>query len=742
MRIPLKMDISSLFFNTIFGLVINEITKVINLQDIPIFQRKKVKAAIKSSVLTTTSNLLSYLKNEKINDSQIHIIISEIKSELEFLLIDSKPLFEASLSPHILYKNLYSSKDTPQSIRDENLLDVYKNLFIEIVGVICQFPSSIKNWERNAWETNYLKLDEIIKKIEDLPRTLQKNVLLNESDAERDIEHILQTGRNEMDNSEWANALTFFRKALLVDPENTDALLNKAICLLKTGKLDDCQVTLDKLLKNNSLLPKPYQLRGQVYFDKTMYDYALREVDKSIGINNQIHDPIKRVEQEKNYQIKGMIYQARGFFELALENYEKALQIDPDYPSALNNKALCLKEVKQTSESIEILSELISRFPEEHTYLNNRGTVFDHLGEYASAEKDYRSAIEIACETESKPHINLAILQSTQGKKLEALKTIEKAISIDPEEPLCYFNKGVILFEQQKYEDAEKNYKKALNLSPYDELLLHNIAMLYTEMYSFDEALLNLKKVPADKRDYVYYYSIGTIYLRYGDYNSGYYNEAIKSFDKAIELNPGFDDAFLNRCAAFRFSDQYAEALKDIEYLISKDRTAEYLSLKGNILYSLGKHSEAKELLYDSIELDPNCANAYAILSHMYMTKSQLIESFNLIEKALSIETESHKFLNLKAVILMKLGDPDFLNTNLEWEGYQILLGIHNSNSFDTSSLINICAFLYKKGEFDALEVYIDKARDLIHNFSLHDHFRMVPRINLHNPIILTWSSF
>ena len=50
--------------------------------------------------------------------------------------------------------------------------------------------------------------------------------------------------------------------------------------------------------------------------------------------------------------------------------------------------------------------------------------------------------------------------------------------------------------------------------------------------------------------------------------NLGKYEEAIKDYDKAIELDPDYSDAYNNRGLAKYYLDKYGEAIKDFNKVI------------------------------------------------------------------------------------------------------------------------------------------------------------------------------
>ena len=53
----------------------------------------------------------------------------------------------------------------------------------------------------------------------------------------------------------------------------------------------------------------------------------------------------------------GSVLAARGRFDEAIENYRKAIQINPNYPDALNNLGIALAAKGRFDEAIENYSQ-------------------------------------------------------------------------------------------------------------------------------------------------------------------------------------------------------------------------------------------------------------------------------------------------------------------------------------------------------------------------------------------------
>jgi tetratricopeptide (TPR) repeat protein len=103
-----------------------------------------------------------------------------------------------------------------------------------------------------------------------------------------------------------------------------------------------------------------------------------------------------------------------------------------------------------------------------HVVYHQIGHLYREKGDYQSAEKWYRKAIESKESTRN--FIFLGACLAKQGKFPEAKKCHQKAIKIASEKPdEAYYNLGLIMRAEEKYEEALKNFEKTLELDPHFE---------------------------------------------------------------------------------------------------------------------------------------------------------------------------------------------------------------------------------------------------------------------------------
>ena len=95
-------------------------------------------------------------------------------------------------------------------------------------------------------------------------------------------------------------------------------------------------------------------------------------------------------------------------------------------------------------------------------------------------------------------------------------------------------------------------------------------------------------------------------------YAQGKYDEALKCYDKAIELDPQFSLAWNNKGAALFSQGKYDEAIQAYDKAIEiAPKYASAWNNKGFALYNLGKYNEAMQAYDRAIYLNSEDGNAW-----------------------------------------------------------------------------------------------------------------------------------
>ncbi len=124
--------------------------------------------------------------------------------------------------------------------------------------------------------------------------------------------------------------------------------------------------------------------------------------------------------------------------------------------------------------------------------------------------------------------------------------------------------------------------------------------------------------------------------LRYSDKNN---QEAMKAFDKAIEIDPDFARAYAGRAAIYNDWEQPQQALRESEQAIKLDPNLAWgFNTRGWAHIGLLNPQKAIEDLNKAIELDPNYASAYVHRSWAYFMLKKYHQSLDDANKATEID--------------------------------------------------------------------------------------------------------
>ena len=139
---------------------------------------------------------------------------------------------------------------------------------------------------------------------------------------------------------------------------------------------------------------------------------------------------------------------------------------------------------------------------------------------------------------------------------------------------------------------------------------------------------------------------------------SGNYEEAIKNFAKAIELNPKDAAAYYNRGNAYGKLGTYEEAIRDYDKAIELNpKNAEAYSNRGNAYVNLGNHQQAIKDFDKAIELNPKNAMAYSIRGAVYGELGNFQQAIKDFDKAIELNPKDASAYSARGAAFSLLGN-------------------------------------------------------------------------------------
>ncbi len=278
-------------------------------------------------------------------------------------------------------------------------------------------------------------------------------------------------------------------------------------------------------------------------------------------------------------------------------------------------------------------------------------------GNLQEADRYYTAIIKAVPDHPDANH-NLGLLAVDLGKRKEALRYFKIAIEsnssveqywisyVDALVKLGRVNEAKDLVKKAKAEGVEadliKRLKKIFNINKFftntdlPQKTINQLLRLRKQgkpMKVVQQAKLLMRQY---KRSFLLWNILGASYK-----DLTQFDEAIKAFKKAIELNPFDADGFNNIGVAFQEKGNLEKAIEAFKKAISlnPNHFESHYNL-GNSLNRQGKRDDAIKSFKKAISINPNYFKAYNNLGNALKNQNKLDEAIKSYSKALSIKPD------------------------------------------------------------------------------------------------------
>ncbi len=234
-----------------------------------------------------------------------------------------------------------------------------------------------------------------------------------------------------------------------------------------------------------------------------------------------------------------------------------------------------------------------------------------------------------------------------------ALENYKKVMELDNKKIEPYIFIGYIYFqgENPDVDKAIEYYQKGLQLNPKNKKLLNLLSLAYLKKDETEKAVEALLKITALEDDKKVWFQIGKIYEANEDIE-----KAKEAFDKAIEIDENYFDAYKEMAEMLFASEEYEQAIPYLEKATKIQPDNEILQDKLAKCYHIAGKLDAAIKQYKSvINEKPNNLRAYLNLAAAYRTLNQLDQAISVLNNALKINNKNPQvYLRLADVYLAK----------------------------------------------------------------------------------------
>ena len=288
---------------------------------------------------------------------------------------------------------------------------------------------------------------------------------------------------------------------------------------------------------------------------------------------------------------------ALGVTLISLERHDegethlrRALEIDPHNRHALQNLAVLLIRQERYEEAVTPALAVLKRHPDSFEVHSTVGLAFSKLGRLDEAEQHLRRAVALNSHDTSTRQ-NLAESLRRRGRYEEALEWYDTVIRIDPKMALAHAGKGDSLFNLKRYDEAIESMNRAVALQPGSPMaarlnfLMGQAAQELDQLSTATEYYERVLQIDAhhfealDRLAWLHFAE-----QRYGD--------ALGLYQTLVGVAPGNAQVLANLGAVLFQLDRPDEALRSYERALSLDPALEEARVnRDRLLQSLQRNA-------------------------------------------------------------------------------------------------------------------------------------------------------
>ncbi|MCC5915801.1 MAG: hypothetical protein JJU02_00595 [Cryomorphaceae bacterium] len=272
---------------------------------------------------------------------------------------------------------------------------------------------------------------------------------LNNPSTDTSFIFYYQAGISADGMQSYDQALSYFQRAVAIQPTNDLALKKQAIATVKNGDIPEAILRFEEILENNPLAASERQWLARLFAEQEMYDSALVVLNARPAIQEN-HFKILHAEA-RLYSKMRQPYFAVPRYKILLERRPKDNDLHLEYIRMLF-RAHNLMEIKENAD------EIFRRHP-THEVSFMIGTAYLTYNKPEAALKWFVQATELSFPASLDDYYSYAALSAERlDRKKLALSFYQKAREYNPNNGYYAYFSGVIYDELGDRDRAEKMF--------------------------------------------------------------------------------------------------------------------------------------------------------------------------------------------------------------------------------------------------------------------------------------------
>ena len=220
---------------------------------------------------------------------------------------------------------------------------------------------------------------------------------------------------------DYADALTEWRKAVELDPQDGRARYHLAFALDKQGQLDEAVGQYQKAVEFDPNNAAAYSNLAVALTREGKLADGIDAYEKSLAL-----DPNNALAEGN---LAAALVQA-GRTDEAVDHVNKALQLDPELADAHNLLGIIVARAGRLDDAVAHLEKAVAVTPDSLEFRFNLGRVLAARHSFAEAIPQFEKAVELSGGQEPQSLVMLAAMYSEVGRFPDAAQTARRALDL------------------------------------------------------------------------------------------------------------------------------------------------------------------------------------------------------------------------------------------------------------------------------------------------------------------------
>jgi tetratricopeptide (TPR) repeat protein len=395
------------------------------------------------------------------------------------------------------------------------------------------------------------------------------------------------------------DAITFFSKAIELNPEFGPGLLNRGLCYTEINKLNKALNDLSNAV--NFLPDGPSKalalfMRGGIHFKKDCYEAAITDFSSALKLYPDSNEKSKCLYQ------RAITYGAQNKIPEAITDLSEAIALQPEFYDALLLRATCYRKIENFKEAILDLDNALPLAPDSNAMAN----IYD---------------VRAICKSEL----------SMYG---EADVDFEKAFTLATDKSIVAFDKGLSLLLRADLSGAIEAFKTSLEINPANSKTLNNIGLCFALQNKMNEAITYFDQAilgSGGKEEISRSYRNKAISLsRLGNFKAA---EDAQLTNES--LAPDAVETYIARGRMWCFQGEFSKSL-EIHLRINNGTSLSINPYSSIPLLFLGNKEKAKSILSEWLLINPKPVEQVSVISDLHFMQRKYPETKEIIEEVVS----------------------------------------------------------------------------------------------------------